>query len=89
MNKRAVSAIMIICLIPALAFGVTRKGAINYALKHSEFLKMAESSAKALEHEGKQASAISRPQVLICQVNIASRKLARNTPQTSSSSSTG
>ncbi len=62
MNKKTVSVIMIICLIPALAFGVTRKGAIKYAMNHSEYLKMAESSAKALEHEGEQASAISRPQ---------------------------
>lgn len=63
MTKRAAIAIIFISLIPAIAVGITRKGAIDYALEHSEFLKAAKSSAKVLEHEGTQASSISRPQV--------------------------
>ncbi|QTA79135.1 Outer membrane efflux protein [Desulfonema limicola] len=55
--------ILIICLLPALCFAVTREAAIQYALEKSEDIKIAYQKSENMKAGARELAAFTKPQI--------------------------
>ncbi|MDM8525481.1 TolC family protein [Desulfococcaceae bacterium HSG8] len=58
-------AFILICLMPASSFAITREEAVRYALENSEAIRMVTESSNVLRAGGKQAEAFTDPQAVL------------------------
>ncbi len=57
--------ILLLCLIPAISFAITREASVEYALEKSEAIRITTESANVLRGESQQATAFTKPQVTL------------------------
>jgi len=57
--------IVLLCLVPAVSFAVTREEAVRYALENSEAIRMVMETSQSLRADGDQATAFTKPRLTL------------------------